>query len=268
MPPKKASGKAKNSKAKKPLTKSRSKSRTPLKSKSHSHQSHHTKSRSASAKKAKVPRKKKTSAQKARKGSRPGSADNNPWIAHVRAFAEKKGINYREAMQHRDIRKGYKKVTPKKKSGSVKPRGPRMTPGTSCKNKASKTGKDHELFWYKKEGKLHHSCVPKCQADQLRNPLSHRCLKDKNSASRVYKSKAFKSSWKDEKSSIGSGSGSSGMSRTTKEFQKFVDAVKGMGITSTSPRKRAAKGQGKKYVPTGKGRGRPKKSSSSMSSSG
>lgn len=33
----------------------------------------------------------------------------NPWIEHVKKFASKKGISYRDALKHPDVKKGYKK---------------------------------------------------------------------------------------------------------------------------------------------------------------
>jgi hypothetical protein len=42
----------------------------------------------------------------------------NPWIQHVKAFASKKGINYRDALKHPDVKKGYK-PKPKMKGGAT-----------------------------------------------------------------------------------------------------------------------------------------------------
>ena len=40
----------------------------------------------------------------------------NPWIEHVKAFASKKGMSYRDALKHTDVKKGYKSKT---KGGAV-----------------------------------------------------------------------------------------------------------------------------------------------------
>lgn len=41
---------------------------------------------------------------------------SNPWIQHVKAFATKKGISYRDALKHKDVKKGYK---PKMRGGAT-----------------------------------------------------------------------------------------------------------------------------------------------------
>jgi hypothetical protein len=38
---------------------------------------------------------------------------SNPWIDHVKKFAEKKGIPYFQALKHPDVKKGYKPKTTK-----------------------------------------------------------------------------------------------------------------------------------------------------------
>lgn len=40
----------------------------------------------------------------------------NPWIEHVKKFAQKKGISYSEALKNPDVKKGYK---PKTKGGAI-----------------------------------------------------------------------------------------------------------------------------------------------------
>jgi hypothetical protein len=42
--------------------------------------------------------------------SRKQSGGANKWIAHVKAFATQKGINYREALQHPQVKQGYIKI--------------------------------------------------------------------------------------------------------------------------------------------------------------
>jgi len=71
----------------------------------------------------------------------------NPWIAHVKAFASKKGISYRDALRHKDVKKGYKT-----KSGGA----PGPSPFTFGKT-ATPPATDEEEYvdprFYKKEEK-------------------------------------------------------------------------------------------------------------------
>lgn len=47
------------------------------------------------------------------KGATKPGVKSNPWIEHVKKFAEKKGIPYFEALKHPDVKKGYKSMTMK-----------------------------------------------------------------------------------------------------------------------------------------------------------
>ena len=44
----------------------------------------------------------------------------NPWIQHVKAFASKNGLSYRDALKHPDVKKGYKSKS-QMKGGATEP---------------------------------------------------------------------------------------------------------------------------------------------------
>ena len=65
------------------------------------------------------------------------SKTSNPWIKHVKKFADENGLKYNEALKHRDLREGYvsvarrtspkKKASPKKKESPKKKASPKNT---------------------------------------------------------------------------------------------------------------------------------------------